>query len=193
MATTPLAVLDQPDTVAAVLSPLRRRMLGLLRDPHSASSLARALDLPRQKVNYHLRQLERLELGTFVGQQPRRGLMERFFQTNGRMLIDPEILSSSEQPRAPQDTFAAEQLASTAARAVHDIGFLMRAAAAEDQRLATFTLDAELTFASPDELREFVSEIGALVARFDRPEAAGGRRHRFIAMSHPAIAQGEEA
>jgi len=194
MATTPLEVLDQPDTVAAVLSPLRRTMLTLLREPHSASSLARALDLPRQKVNYHLRQLERLELVSLVGRQQRRGLVERFFQVvAGRMLIDPQILSEAERGAERRDAYAAEQLAATAAGAVHDIGILMRAAAAESQRLATFTLESELTFAGPDDLRRFVAELGALVARFDRPDADGGRRHRFIAMSHPAIAQGADA
>ena len=56
---TPVTVLDRSETVAAALPPIRRRMIELLVDPQSASSLARALDLPRQKLNYHLRELER--------------------------------------------------------------------------------------------------------------------------------------
>ena len=55
----PLQVVDDPERAAAMLHPLRMRMLETLREPHSAASLARILELPRQKVNYHLRELEK--------------------------------------------------------------------------------------------------------------------------------------
>lgn len=181
----PIVVLENADTVAAALSPLRRRMLALLETPHSATSLARELELPRQKVNYHVRELERLGLVRLVGERPRRGLTERFFQSVAdRLLVDPLVLDQAPIPEGA-DQFAAEHLASTAARAVHDIGALMRAAAASDQGLATFTLDAELTFATPGDLRAFVADLGDLIVRYDRPTVPEGRRHRFIAMSHP--------
>lgn len=181
----PIVVLENADTVAAALSPLRRRILSLLETPHSATSLARELQLPRQKVNYHVRELERIGLVRLVAERRRRGLTERIFQSVAdRILIDPLLLDRNPTP-AHADQFAAEHLASTAARAVHDIGALMRGAAASDQRLATFTLDAELTFATPGDLRAFVAELGDLVVRYDRPADPEGRRHRFIAMSHP--------
>jgi hypothetical protein len=120
-------------------------------------------------------------------------LTERFFVAAvDQMLIDPELLSPPAPDGAAGDKFAAEQLARTAARAVHDIGELMQAAAASGQRLATFTLNGSLTFATPQDLRDFVAELGSLVARYDRPDATGGRRHRFIAMSHPSPTTAEE-
>ena len=184
--TTSTTVLDSRDAVLAALTPLRREVLGLLQTPGSATSLARDLELPRQKVNYHLRQLESHGLVRLVEERARRGLTERIYEaTADRMLIDPVLLTPGDLIAG--DSFAAEQLAATAARAVHDIGSLLRAAADAGQRLATFTLEGEMTFATPQDLREFVAELGELMARYDRPQAAGGRRHRFIAMSHPSI------
>jgi len=189
MSTTSIAVLDHADAVAAALGPLRRQMLALLEQPHSASSLARELGLPRQKVNYHLRRLEQHGLVRLVDVRPRRGLNERLFQAIAdHMLIDPELLSAPD-PSLPFDRYAAEHLALTAARAVHDIGSLLHDAAAAGQRLATFTLDGEITFATPDDLRGFAEALGSLVARYDRPDVPGGRPHRFIAMSHPTLAE----
>ncbi len=185
--TTSTTVLKDRDSVLAALSPLRREMLRLLRTPGSASSLARDLDLPRQKLNYHLRELERHGLVRLVDEKPRRGLVERFFESAAdRMLVDPELLGPTSADPDVGDKYAAEQLALTAARAVHDIGELIQAASESGQRLATFTLDGDLTFATPQDLRKFVAELGALIARYDQPNAAGGRRHRFIAMSHPS-------
>ena len=52
-------VIGEAGRAASVLHPLRLRILGELSDAESAADLARRLDIPRQLVNYHLRQLER--------------------------------------------------------------------------------------------------------------------------------------
>lgn len=187
---TTVAVLEDADTVAAALTPIRRRLLALLRDPHSASSLGAMTGLTRQKVNYHLRELERLGLVELVEERPKRGFTERIFTvTAERVLIDPELLAGDAPPMPAADEASAAHLAATAARAVHEVAVLMRHARTEEQRLATFTLDAGVTFASPDDMRAFVADLADLVARYDRPHARGGRRHRVVALSHPLQTQ----
>ena len=52
-------VLDDASSVGRALSPVRRRILEHLAEPDSAAGLAARLRLPRQKVNYHLRVLEK--------------------------------------------------------------------------------------------------------------------------------------
>ena len=52
-----MKLLEEPEKVRAALSPLRRQLLELLQEPASATQLAAALELPRQRVNYHLREL----------------------------------------------------------------------------------------------------------------------------------------
>ena len=66
-------VIDEPDIAAVILDPLRARLLAELTVPGSATTVAAALDLPRQKVNYHLRALENVGLVRQVTSRQRRG------------------------------------------------------------------------------------------------------------------------
>ena len=52
-------VVRDPAQAAALVDPARIALLELLSEPDSASGLARKLKLPRQQVNYHLRELEK--------------------------------------------------------------------------------------------------------------------------------------
>jgi DNA-binding transcriptional ArsR family regulator len=45
--------------VDALNHPIRRAVLKALREPNSAAAVARDIGLPRQKVNYHLKELAR--------------------------------------------------------------------------------------------------------------------------------------
>ena len=58
MTTRPSALLDDLDTAHLALAPIRRRILAALTEPASAAGLAEQLDMPRQKIGYHLRALE---------------------------------------------------------------------------------------------------------------------------------------
>ena len=63
-----LLVLSDPVRARTLLDPERRRLVeALAREPDSASGLARRLGEKRQRLNYHLRLLERAgEPGTYV-------------------------------------------------------------------------------------------------------------------------------
>ncbi len=65
----PVQVLQSLDTAATVLDGMRLRILAGLREPHSASSVARALGLPRQRVGYHVRALEKAGLLVPAGER----------------------------------------------------------------------------------------------------------------------------
>ena len=49
---------EDPAAAAALMDPLRARILSELTEPRSAANLAQRIGLTRQKVNYHLRALE---------------------------------------------------------------------------------------------------------------------------------------
>ena len=51
-------VIEDPAAAVVALDPMRSRLLAELGEPASAATLATRLDVPRQKVNYHLRALE---------------------------------------------------------------------------------------------------------------------------------------
>ena len=58
-----LAVIDDSAAAEASLDPVRAALLAALVEPGSATTLAAKIGLARQKVNYHLRALERFGLG----------------------------------------------------------------------------------------------------------------------------------
>ena len=59
-------VIEDPGAAAAILDPVRGAILAALAEPGSATTVARRLDLPRQKVNYHVRALEQHDLVKLV-------------------------------------------------------------------------------------------------------------------------------
>jgi DNA-binding transcriptional ArsR family regulator len=186
-----LDVLTDGDRLAVALPPLRRQLLGLLAHPDSAAGLARRLNLPRQKVNYHVRELERAGFIELVEERRRRGVIERRMRATARAwVIDPALLAGgSVDPTQFQDRFASAYLVASAAQTIRDVATLRELATATKRRLATFTLESEIAFASPRDLRAFTDALEAnlvqLQQQFHHP---GGRRFRFLVAGHPRVA-----
>jgi DNA-binding transcriptional ArsR family regulator len=186
MAVAPIELLLEPERVRLALSPIRRTLLGRLREPASATQLAAALGLPRQRVNYHLRELERAGLVELVEERKRRGCVERIVvAAAGAFVVDPSVLGAGAATTA-QDRFAAEHLVNTAAGVVRDFARMQAVAERQDARLLTFTLETEVGFAEPGDLERFTEALAeclaSTAARFDAP----GRRYRVVAGGHPA-------
>jgi DNA-binding transcriptional ArsR family regulator len=194
MATDRLSYLDQPDQVRAALSPLRRQLLDLLREPASATQLAAALELPRQRVNYHLRELEKAGLVELVEERQRRGCTERILRANATAyLVDPTVMSQDESRAFTRisDQYAAEHLVEVAAATMRDVARMKTRSDASGKRLLTFTIEAEIRFGEPGDVHRFTDALTQAVrdtvAAFDTPE---GRPYRLIAGGHPAPATG---
>jgi len=188
-----LLVLEEDDRVAAVLSPLRRELLARLQTaPDSATGLSRQLSLPRQKLNYHLRELERVGLLELAEERPRRGVAERILRPTARAYVVSPALLESSSTESPQlrDRFSSSYLLASAARTVRDAAALLRGAARAKKALATFTLETEVSFESPAARAAFATELSEAVARLvaryhdDRP---GSRAFRFVIGGHPVV------
>src|SRR5262245_65719319 len=92
-----IGVIDEAAAAAAALDPIRARLLALLAEPHSATSLAAIVDLPRQKVNYHLRTLESHGLVELVEERRKGNVNERVLRaTAGSFVISPAALAAVE-------------------------------------------------------------------------------------------------
>jgi DNA-binding transcriptional ArsR family regulator len=192
-----LAVIDDPAAASASLDPVRRRLLAALAEPGSASSLAATIGLPRQKVNYHLRTLERHGLVELVELRRRGNMTERVMQASAASyVISPAALGTAapDPARAP-DRLSARWLIAVAARTVREVGEMLAGAAKAGKRVATFTLDGEVRFASAADRAAFAEELAgavtALVGKYHDDSAPGGRPHRVVVAVHPHIA-GEE-
>jgi len=178
--------------------PLRLKVLEHLGEPDSASGLARRLGLPRQVVNYHLKALEDAGVVEFVEERPRRGMKERLMRATARSyLISPEAMGAVEpDPRRLRDCFSWAYLVAAAARAIRDLGILRQRADRAHKRLATFTLETEVRFASAGDRDAFTRELAANVAelavKYHNEQAPQGRLFRFVLGAYPAITKTDE-
>ncbi|HXW04122.1 MAG TPA: winged helix-turn-helix domain-containing protein [Vicinamibacterales bacterium] len=192
-----LDIIDDPRRARTALHPLRARILGSLDRPASASHLAKALALPRQRVNYHLRQLEAEhlvqaeDLGT-VG----RRIDRQYRRTAASFLLAPTVPGTPAVAAQHADRFSSAYLAAGAARTLSDIAVLRRAADAQAKRIPTLSIEADVRFATPSAQRAFAdaltSAVGKLVARYHDPHAPGGRTFRIFAGGYPAVGDPEK-
>jgi DNA-binding transcriptional ArsR family regulator len=194
-----ITYLDEPDQVRAALPALRRQLLHRLREPSSATRLAEALDLPRQRVNYHLRALEAAGLVELVEERPRRGCVERFLQARtGAIVVDPAVMAHDKVDHDAeftkiQDQYAAEHLVGVAAATVRDVARMQTKATETGKRLLTFTVETQVRFAEPSDVHAFTDELAEAVRRtVERFDTPGGRPYRLVAAGHPAPARDPE-
>lgn len=187
---TQTALIDDAERARLALSPIRKRLLVALREPASATALAAALGLPRQRIGYHLRALERAGLIELVEERRRRGFVERVLVARAdAFLVDPSILGPAPETVA-QDQFASDHLVSVAAGIVRDVTRMRHSADKAGQRLLTFTIEADVGFSTPRQLEQFASEVTEAVAELARKYKSDepGRRYRLVVGAHPSTA-----
>jgi DNA-binding transcriptional ArsR family regulator len=188
-----VAVIEDAAAAEATLDPLRARLLAELAEPGSASSLAARVGQPRQKVNYHLRELERHGLVELVEERRKGNMTERVLQaTASSYVISPAALPAvAPDPQRSPDRLSARWLLAVAARLVSDVGALITGATRAGQRVATFALDGEVRFASPADRAAFAEELTnaviGLAGKYHDDAAPGGRKFRIVVAVHPAL------
>ncbi|WP_173526722.1 ArsR/SmtB family transcription factor [Nonomuraea antri] len=188
-----VGVIEDPAAAEASLDPMRSRLLAELVEPGSATSLAHKVGLARQKVNYHLRTLERHGLVELVEERRKGNVTERVMQaTAASFVISPTALASVQpDPARSPDRLSARWLLALAAQLVRDVGTLLTGAAKADKRVATFAIDGEVRFASAADRAAFAEEltdcVTRLVSKYHDENAEGGRDHRLIVAVHPAV------
>jgi DNA-binding transcriptional ArsR family regulator len=193
-----LAVIEDPAAAEVSLDPIRTRLLSELSEPASASALAARLGLARQKVNYHLRALERVGLIELHEERRRGNMTERVMAaTATSYVISPAALAAvAPDPERSPDQLSAMWLVALAARLVREVGELMRGAKRARRPLATFGIDAEVRFSSAAERAAFAAELSQsiedLVASYHDEFAASGRRHRLLVALHPTLTTTEK-
>lgn len=181
------------DRAALLLKPMRRLLVEHLREPESAAGLARRLKIPRQRLNYHLRELEKQGLVACVEERRRGNCTERLLKATARaFVITPEALGALSQPAdAEPDRFSAAYLASAASRTLRDMADLSARAAVEGRRLATLTIETEIRFASTASRAAFADDLAdalaRLAARYHDEAAPAGRRFRLVTLVHPRV------
>ena len=191
-------LLRQPAQAAALLyHPLRLRILAALTQPDSAAGLARRMNIPRQTLNYHVRELARARLLDRAGRRKRRRLYEQCYVASARgYIFSPELLGKlAADPAQVADRFSAAYLLSLASKVQSEVGRVTALAAETGKRVATLSVDSELRFTSPEQRAAFTEAlqqaITEVVAKHSTPyrnadgAPAEGRPFRLVFGCYP--------
>ena len=187
-----LYVIDDGAVATAALHPLRLEILSQLSEPDSAAGLARRIGMPRQQVNYHIRQLEDQGLVKLVGERRVRNCLERLVQAVGRSyVISPATLGAlAADPDRIEEVGSADYLVALGSQMVQEVVVLQREPAQRGKDVRTLALRADIRFRSQKAQNEFETELAADVARlvekYHVPRASKGRRFRVFAGAFPA-------
>ncbi|MGH7527685.1 MAG: winged helix-turn-helix domain-containing protein [Gemmatimonadales bacterium] len=189
---TAVSLIDRPDAAAALLQPARLRILQHLREPDSAAGVARALGMPRQRIGYHVRELEREGLLNHIGDRRKGNCVERLVQATARhYLIAPQVLGAlGATPQQVRDRFSSSYLVAVAADTIRTVAALRERAEQAQKQLPTLTLQTDVRFRDAAAQHAFAEELASCIARLTQQyhdgEVKGGRTFRFSILGHPA-------
>lgn len=192
-----LETVADPARAAALIDPLRARILTLAREPASATELGARLSLPRQRVNYHVRQLAHLGLLKRAGRRRRRNMFEQLYVASaGGYVLSPELLGETAADwRAVEDTASAAYLMALSAQMQAD---LARAARSGARSSPCSAVKSQFRFKNSEERERFSRELKdavvSVIARFTSPnltrdgKAGQGEAWRLVLGCYPLVA-----
>jgi DNA-binding transcriptional ArsR family regulator len=186
--------IDDPEALQALSHPLRVRILDALRQPDSAAAVARRLGEARQKVNYHLKEMERHGLVVASGERRTGNFVESLYQAAARTLVvlpraawgDPRRLA------AMADQVSLENLVALGERLARDAAVLLDRAAFDCEEIASAAVEAEVQFASEADraafLEAYLAAVGPLLRRYG---SKAGSRYRvaLAAYADPQVTE----
>jgi DNA-binding transcriptional ArsR family regulator len=186
---------------AALLDPLRSRILTLALQPASATDLGARLDLPRQRVNYHVRELYRLGLLKRAGRRRKRNMFEQRYVASAKgYFLSPELLGAALADwRAVTDVGSAAYLLALSAQMQADLARAARRALAAKRPLPTLSIKSQFRFESLEQRERFTRELKdavvTVIARFTSPnlsadgKSGAGHPHRVVIGCYPYAAE----
>jgi DNA-binding transcriptional ArsR family regulator len=190
-------VIQSAAAARSLLHGERLRILEQLATPDSAAGIGRRLNLPRQKVNYHLRALEKHGFVALAEERRKGNCLERVMRATARSyFISPAALGAlgMGEPET-RDRFSSAYLLWSAARVLREVALLRGRAERAAKSLATLTLETEIRFATAAARlhfsQELVEAVAALVTKYHNERAGGGRVFRVLLGAYPAVAQAE--
>jgi hypothetical protein len=155
------------------------------------------MNLPRQTVNYHVRELAKAGLMARASRRRRRRLFEQCYVATARgYVLSPELLGTlAADPAHVADTLSADYLLGLASKLQSELACSLDLAAPAGKRFAALSLNTELRFTSPELQAAFAEELQravlGVVDRHSSPFAradgtpAEGRPFRLVLGCYP--------
>ncbi len=178
----------EPAALQALSHPTRVEILAMLREPASAADVARRIGQSRQRVNYHLHELEDAKLIERVGERRTGNFVAMLYRAVARaFVVSPRVAWGDERrARAFRAQHALETLVVLGERLQHDAAVLLDRAAFDGEEIASVAVTAEMRFASEVDREAFVKEYVSAVAKLTEKYASKkGEPYRAVLATYP--------
>ena len=175
-------------TLQALAHPIRVQVLEALRDEASAATVARRIGLSRQKVNYHLKELERAGLVQRVEERRAGNFIETLYRAVARtFLVSPEVAwADGRRFETLASQHALETLVLLGERLQRDAAGLLDRAAYDGAQIASASVTAEVSFADEEQREAFLNEyLEAIAPLLKRYGAKEGAPYRVVLAAYP--------
>ncbi|MEF3305064.1 winged helix-turn-helix domain-containing protein [Paenibacillus sp. GYB003] len=204
-------VVHDPQQAVALLNPLRAHILAQMHEPVSAAEIGRLIGETPQKINYHLKALEKVGLVRKTGSRQVRNLVEVLYQAIAKSFVLSDALGfEPETARRMKEDGALSHLVHTSDKLKRDaLRLLERSEAGENVHSAT--LSASVRLADEEARQSFVQDYleavrrltekyGAASGDADAAEGGSGRGARdgdaasyeVVVAVYPHIREGED-
>ncbi len=102
-------VLETPEQIRALAHPLRQRVLGLVTNaPYTNKQLADLLQVSPPRLHFHVRELQSAGLIELVSEQPKGGVIEKYYRAVARMVrLAPETKATARDQELVESTLVA--------------------------------------------------------------------------------------
>ncbi|WP_028778473.1 ArsR/SmtB family transcription factor [Shimazuella kribbensis] len=156
-------LVELPEQASALINPLRAEILAQLKQPSSATEVAKKLNETPQRINYHLKTLQRVGLVTKVGSRQVRNLVEVLYQSIAKTFLLAETLSiSKETIQKIKDQGSLLHLIHTSERMKKDALMLMEQSD-ENEVIPSASLQMQVNLAHESIREQFVEDYVSLV------------------------------
>jgi DNA-binding transcriptional ArsR family regulator len=191
----PVHVVEDIEALHVLGHPLRVRILEALRAPGSAATVAREVGESRQKVNYHLKELERVGLVAPVGERRSGNFIETLYESVARsFLVSPRVAwSDPRRVDALRQQHSLERLVMVGGQLERDAIALLDRAAFDGEQVASAAVEVDVHFADEQDRAAFLDEYLAAVQELcDRYGSRAGLPYRVVFAAHPTAVTSRE-
>lgn len=194
-AVDPVLLVRDASRLGALAHPMRVQILEALREPTSAAAVARRIGQARQKVNYHLKELEQAGLVNLIGERRVGNFVESLYQAVARtFLISPEVAwADGRRSETLRTQHSLGTLVLLGERLQRAAAVLLDKAAYEGEEIASASVVAEARFASEEEREAFLNEYLRMTAELlEEYGKKDGEAYRVVIAAYPEPEGGQE-
>lgn len=156
-------LIELPEQASALINPLRAEILSQAKEPRSATEIAKLLQETPQRINYHIKMLEKVNLVRRVGTRQVRNLVEVLYQSIAHTFLLAESLSIAPHLiQKMKDQGSLMHLIHTSERMKKDALLLMEQSEQEEE-IPSASIQMQLHLTNEEQRKQFIDDYVEMV------------------------------